>query len=73
MNFEWWRVMMKYNIQLKLITVAMLILSVPCLVIGFVGYETSKSNMDELGRQMLKNSAKQVIQMIDVLNDEAGK
>ncbi|MDQ0157315.1 hypothetical protein [Robertmurraya andreesenii] len=64
---------MKYNIQLKLITVAMLILSVPCLVIGFVGYETSKSNMDELGRQMLKNSAKQVIQMIDVLNDEAGK
>ncbi len=51
----------------------MLILSVPCLVIGFVGYETSKSNMDELGRQMLKNSAKQVIQMIDVLNDEAGK
>lgn len=64
---------MKYNIQLKLITVAMLILSVPCLVIGFVGYETSKSNMDELGRQMLKNSAKQVIQMIDVLNDEVEK
>lgn len=51
----------------------MLLLAVPSLIIGFISYETSKSNLEELGRTTLKNSANQVLQMIEALDNEVEK
>lgn len=61
---------MKMSIRKKLITVTLLLLAVPCLIVGIVGYTTAKNSLDGMGEQLLQNSTKQVLHMIDALNIE---
>lgn len=64
---------MKLNIQSKLIIITLLLLAVPSLIIGLVGYNSAKSSLDELGATSLKNSTKQVVQLIEALHQEVEK
>src|SRR5690625_1184630 len=62
-----------HSIKTKLITVSILLLVIPLLIMGYFGYENSKSNLDELGASNLKNSVELTIEMIEALNDEVQK
>jgi methyl-accepting chemotaxis protein len=63
------------SIRMKLITVCLLLLLIPSLVIGIVGYQQSKQSLDDSGKTQLKNDVRLVIAMIDALNQQvkAGK
>lgn len=56
------------TIKRKLLTVSILLLTIPLLVLGFFSYEKSSSSLDELGQTNLKNSVEQTIEMMKVLN-----
>lgn len=61
---------MKMTIRKKLITVTLLLLAVPCLIVGIAGFTTAKNSLDQMGELLLQNGAKQVIHMIQALNEE---
>ena len=63
------------RIRSKLIITALLLLAIPTLVTGVVGYSMSKQALDTSGEMALKNNVKQVIEMIKVLDRQvkAGK
>jgi methyl-accepting chemotaxis protein len=63
------------SIRTKLITLCLLLLLVPSLIIGIVGYQQSKNSLDDSGKVQLKNDVRLVIAMIDALNQQvkAGK
>lgn len=54
----------------KLITISVILLLVPSLVIGALGYFTAKSELTESGKNMLKNSVYQTLNLISSYNDE---
>lgn len=64
---------MKLSIGKKLVSVMLLLLIVPCIVIGTVSFITAKNSLDEMGEVILKNSTKQVIQMIQVMHEGVEK
>lgn len=64
---------MKINIRTKLVTITLLILTIPILLIGAVSYTTAKNSLDELGSTGLKNDVKMAVKMIDLLNNEVEK
>lgn len=57
-------------LRLKLVTMSLLLLAIPSLIIGMVGYYIAKSELDKSGRIQLKNDVRLVISMIDVLAKE---
>ena len=59
---------MRVTIRKKLIIVCLLLLAIPTLVTGIIGYSTAKDGLDELSQTGLKNSVRLVISMIDVIN-----
>lgn len=63
------------TIKSKLILISILLLTIPLITLGFFSYQKSAMNLDELGKQNLKNSVKMTIEMIDQLNKqvESGK
>lgn len=61
---------MKYTIRKKLIVMCLLLLSIPTLLTGTIGYYVSKSSLDELSQIGLKNAVRMVISMIEVLDEE---
>ncbi|WP_251552310.1 methyl-accepting chemotaxis protein [Neobacillus muris] len=58
------------SLRTKLITFCLLLLAIPSLIIGTVGYETSKSHLEQSGKIQLKNNVRLVIGMIDVLDEQ---
>lgn len=54
----------------KLISMSLLLLAIPSLIIGTVGYVTAKNSLNELGQTNLKNGVEMAIQMIDSLDQE---
>lgn len=62
----------KSNIGLraKFFTITLLLLALPSLVIGIVGFYVSKQQLDSFGEIGLKNSVRFTISMIETLDDE---
>jgi methyl-accepting chemotaxis protein len=62
-------------LRTKLMVVCMLILAIPGLVIGTVGYNISKSQLDQQGQKQLKLNVHLAIAMINTMNKQvkAGK
>jgi methyl-accepting chemotaxis protein len=58
------------KISTKLISMMLILLIVPSLIIGAVGYQKAKTNMDDLGRTTLKNGVEMALQLIDAINME---
>ncbi|KGX93447.1 methyl-accepting chemotaxis protein [Pontibacillus halophilus JSM 076056 = DSM 19796] len=61
---------MRKSIRAKLISISLLLLCVPSLVIGLIGYATAQDSLDELGRTTLKNGVEMAIQTIDTLQED---
>lgn len=57
------------TIKSKLIIISVLLLAIPMLILGIVSYQKSADGLDGLGEQILKNSVKQTIESIRVLNE----
>lgn len=58
------------SLKLKLISMSLLLLAVPSLIIGIVGYVTAKDSLNDLGQKNLKNGVEMAIQMIDSIDQE---
>ncbi|NHM33855.1 methyl-accepting chemotaxis protein [Neobacillus terrae] len=58
------------KIKFKLISISLLLLAVPSLIIGIVGFLNAKDGLDELGKTTLKNGVEMAIQQIDNMNKE---
>lgn len=61
---------MKLSIRSKLIMIMTILLIVPSLIIGVIGYSTAKSNLDDIGSIGLKNDVILALQMIDIANQQ---
>lgn len=59
---------MKVNIRTKLIVICLLLLAIPSIIVGVVGYNIAKSELDDAGAIGLKNSVKLAIITINSLN-----
>jgi methyl-accepting chemotaxis protein len=55
---------------MKLISLCLLLLLIPSLIIGIVGYQQSKNSLDDAGNIQLKNNVQVYLSMIDVLNQQ---
>jgi methyl-accepting chemotaxis protein len=58
------------SIRMKLIALCLFLLLVPCLIIGIVGYQQSKSSLDDGGRVQLKNNVRFTMAMIESLDQQ---
>lgn len=67
--------LIKFNasIKIKLITVSLLLLTIPLVVLGTLSYQKTKTTLDDYGATRLKNSVEMTIEMISVLNEEVEK
>ncbi|MFJ7970205.1 methyl-accepting chemotaxis protein [Psychrobacillus sp. NPDC096389] len=57
------------SIKAKLISISILLLTIPLIVLGVFSYQKSASSLNNTGEQILKNSVEQTIEMIHVLNE----
>ncbi|HHY22061.1 MAG TPA: methyl-accepting chemotaxis protein [Bacilli bacterium] len=64
---------MRMQIRTKLFLVTLSLLIVPGLIIGIIGYDSSKNGLNELGEIGLQNSVHLAVQMMDILNSEVEK
>lgn len=62
--------MFKLTVRKKLIAVTLILLAVPSLVIGIIGFGNAKTNLGEQGKAGLKNDVKMALEMIELLNKE---
>lgn len=61
---------MKLSIRGKLIAITTILLIVPSLIIGIMGYSTAKENLDDIGAKGLKNDVQLALQLIDMANQQ---
>ncbi|MGG1660651.1 methyl-accepting chemotaxis protein [Brevibacillus sp. NRS-1366] len=61
---------MKATIRKKLIIVCLLLLAIPTLLTGIIGYSISKDGLNQLSQTSLKNSVRMAISMIDIINQD---
>ncbi|MGV3463748.1 MAG: methyl-accepting chemotaxis protein [Heyndrickxia sp.] len=61
------------SIKSKIISTTLLMLAIPALIIGLIGYFQAKQHLNDLGQTNLKNGVKMAIQMVNGLNDEVVK
>lgn len=61
---------MKVKIRSKLIIVSLLLLAIPSLIIGLIGYTSAKRSLDELGATGLKNDVRLAIKLIETLDKQ---
>lgn len=61
---------MKLNIRSKLMIFTALLLIVPSLLIGMIGYSTAKNSLNEIGSTGLKNNVTMALQLIESMNAE---
>ncbi|WLR48707.1 methyl-accepting chemotaxis protein [Halobacillus litoralis] len=59
---------MNRTIRAKVFIMGLLLLAIPSLIIGLIGYQSSKGSLDELGKTNLKNSVEQAVDMIEIAN-----
>ena len=59
-----------HSIKRKLLTVSILLLSIPMIVLGILSYQKSSSSLSELGETNLKNSVEYTIELMNVLNEQ---
>lgn len=59
---------MRASIRTKLIIVSLLLLAIPSLVIGVIGYTSAKQSLDDLGVVGLQNDVRLIIKLIDTLD-----
>lgn len=57
------------SIKGKLISISILLLTIPLIVLGIFSYQKSASSLDNTGEQILKNSVEHTIEIIGVLNE----
>ncbi|MEK4715923.1 methyl-accepting chemotaxis protein [Sporosarcina sp. FSL K6-5500] len=57
------------SIKVKLISISILLLTIPLIILGVFSYQKSSNSLDNMGEQVLKNSAQQTIETISVLNE----
>ncbi len=57
------------SIQGKLIIISLALLIVPSLIIGIVSYEKAKDGMESIGEQVIENSVKSALQLIELANE----
>ena len=58
------------NIRKKLIAVTLIMLAVPSLIVGILGYYNAKNSLNNQGELRLKNNVKMAIELIDALNKD---
>ncbi|MDI7741196.1 methyl-accepting chemotaxis protein [Lysinibacillus fusiformis] len=58
------------SIKKKLLTVSILLLTIPLIVLGIFSYQKSSSSLGELGQTNLKNSVEHTIELMHVLNEQ---
>lgn len=58
------------SIQWKLMLNSLLLLLVPCFIIGLVSFYSAKNSMNELGETIVKNSVISTLQLIDSYNEQ---
>ena len=58
------------SIKSKLITVSVLILTIPLIVLGLFSYTNSANSLDEIGSTNLRNSVEFTIELIDSFNEQ---
>ena len=61
------------SIQWKLMMTCLLLMMIPCFIIGITCYFNAKQSMDGLGKTIVKNSVLATLQQIDSLNAEVEK
>ncbi|CAM3553513.1 methyl-accepting chemotaxis protein [Marinicrinis lubricantis] len=59
-----------FSLRSKFFTICLLLLIIPSVTIGLVGYETSKYNLEESGKEQMKSSVRLAIAMINNLDKE---
>ncbi|QCR31172.1 methyl-accepting chemotaxis protein [Lysinibacillus sp. SGAir0095] len=59
-----------HSIKRKLLTVSILLLSIPMIILGILSYQKSSSSLSELGETNLKNSVEYTIELMNVLNEQ---
>ncbi len=63
-------VKVKWNIKGKLIFITSLLFIVPMIILGIISYYYAKNELDKRGQEILENSVKMVISMIEQKNKE---
>ncbi|TJY42603.1 methyl-accepting chemotaxis protein [Cohnella pontilimi] len=58
------------SIRTKLIVLCLIMLLIPTVITGLVGYEKAKSALDDSGKVQLKNDVRYVIAMIGALDEQ---
>ncbi|MDN4494371.1 methyl-accepting chemotaxis protein [Ureibacillus aquaedulcis] len=58
------------SIKLKLLTVSILLLTIPLVILGIFSYQKSSDSLNELGQTNLKNSVQHTIELMTVLNEQ---
>ncbi|MBO8157252.1 MAG: methyl-accepting chemotaxis protein [Bacillaceae bacterium] len=61
------------SLKTKLIAMSLIILAVPSLLIGIIGYNSSKGALDNLGATNLENNVHMAIKLIESLDQEVQK
>ncbi|UXJ70425.1 methyl-accepting chemotaxis protein [Lysinibacillus fusiformis] len=58
------------SIKAKLISFSLLLLMIPLITLGYLSYQQSKSNLESVGKENLRNSVEMTIAMIEQFNQE---
>ncbi|WP_369380217.1 methyl-accepting chemotaxis protein [Lysinibacillus fusiformis] len=58
------------SIKAKLIAFSLLLLMIPLITLGYLSYQQSKSNLESVGKENLRNSVEMTIAMIEQFNQE---
>ncbi|WP_409343035.1 methyl-accepting chemotaxis protein [Paenibacillus sp. MBLB4367] len=61
---------MKLNIGVKLVAISLILLIVPALITGYIGYSNAKEQLNEAGATGLKNNVRMAVEMIGALDKE---
>ncbi|PID04275.1 chemotaxis protein [Sporosarcina sp. P2] len=65
--------MFRLNLRKKIMLISFLFLCIPALLVGIVSYQLSINSLNESGKLMLKNSVKQTMEVIKVIDQEVQK
>ncbi|PIC69858.1 chemotaxis protein [Sporosarcina sp. P16b] len=65
--------MFRLNLRKKIMLISFLFLCIPALLVGIVSYQLSINSLNESGKLMLKNSVKQTMEVIKVIDKEVQK
>ncbi|WP_158634055.1 methyl-accepting chemotaxis protein [Radiobacillus deserti] len=58
------------SLRVKIIIVCLLLLAFPSLVIGMIGYNTSKADLNDLGEVNLQNNVRMAVKLADSLSKQ---